>query len=148
MTLTVLRRAEAHDLPDLLRLYACLHPNDGMMDEAHARVAWQRILASESQRVLVAAVDGRAVATCTLVLLDNLTRGVRPYALIENVVTLPAFRRQGIAGCLLAEAVAQARAAGCYKIMLMTSRSEPETLRFYRQAGFSDTDKTAFVMRL
>ena len=38
--------------------------------------------------------------------------------------------------------------AGCYKIMLMTSAKTAGTLEFYRNCGFNDADKTAFIQWL
>ena len=38
-------------------------------------------------------------------------------------------------------------AAGCYKVMLMTSSRRESTHAFYRACGFSDTVKTAYLAR-
>ncbi|MFQ8582609.1 MAG: hypothetical protein ACLSA6_08760 [Holdemania massiliensis] len=38
-----------------------------------------------------------------------------------------------------------AQAQNCYKVVLTTGSKRPETLNFYRNAGFNDSDKTAFV---
>ena len=78
----------------------------------------------------------------------NLTRDARPYALVENVVTRADCRRQGHASACLARAVEIARDAGCYKVMLMTGARDAGTLAFYRRAGFDGGEKTAFVRRL
>ena len=36
----------------------------------------------------------------------------------------------------------------CYKLMLMTGSKQESTLRFYREAGYRDDQKTAFVQWL
>ena len=87
-----------------------------------------------------------AVATCTLVVVPNLTRRCAPYALIENVVTHTDFRQLGFGQKVLAAAIDAAWAKGCYKIMLLTGSTEPATLSFYRRAGFEAT-KTGFQIR-
>lgn len=91
---------------------------------------------------------GELVSSCDCVIIPNLTRGVRPYALIENVVTRTDCRGKGFASQCLARAGALAAAAGCYKVMLMTGSRQESTLRFYRKAGFDSEEKTAFVLRL
>ena len=58
--------------------------------------------------VLVADHAGRASATCILVVVPNLTRGGRPYALIENVVTHSSLRGQGYERAVLEAALAEA----------------------------------------
>ena len=78
-------------------------------------------------------------------MIKNLTRGARPYALIENVVTSADCRGQWYATALLQTAAECARAARCYKLMLMTGSKNEPTLRFYERAGFNCSDKTGFV---
>jgi hypothetical protein len=41
-----------------------------------------------------------------------------------------------------------AKQENCYKIMLMTGSKKESTLNFYKNNGFSDKEKTAFLMRL
>ncbi len=143
-----LRAARPDDLPQLLQLYRHLHAVDDALPVTEiVDVAWQKMLAQPGMQVLVAEVSGALVASVTLLLVPNLTRGVRPYALIENVVTDPAWRGRGIATQLLQLAQKSAWDGGCYKVMLMTGRKDDATLRFYRRAGFVDGDKTAFIAR-
>jgi hypothetical protein len=42
-------------------------------------------------------------------------------------------------------ALAEAWAAGCYKVMLATGSREEATLRFYEKAGFLRGVKTGFI---
>ena len=69
----------------------------------------------------------------------------RTYALIENVVTHAEHRGRGCAGACLDYARDLARAAGCYKLMLLTGAKDAQTLHFYEQAGYNRQDKTAFI---
>ena len=140
-----LRSAVAADLPGLLALYAELNPDDP--PQLNAPEVWQKMLAQLGLDVLVVEVDGVLAATCALVQVPNLTRGGRPYALLENVVTLAAYRRQGLGRMLIEEALSRAWAGGCYKVMLFTSARMPGTLDFYRSCGMQDQGKTAFLAR-
>ena len=88
------------------------------------------------------------VSSCVCVIIPNLTRGVRPYAFVENVVTRADARGHGYATACLNHAKALAQQAGCYKMMLLTGSHDPKTLDFYRHAGYSSTDKTAFIQWL
>ena len=96
--------------------------------------------------MLLALSDGVAVATITLVVIPNFTRGGAPYALIENVVTAPAHRQRSHAGALIRHGFARAWEAGCYKVMLLSGSNTPATLDFYRSCGFVQ-DKTGFQIR-
>ena len=141
------RRISAAELPDLLRLYAALHPDDPQIDplDPGTQRVWRQIFADEKLRYYVGESDGKVVATCTLTLIPNLTRGLRPYGLIENVVTEPSFRRKGFATQVLRFALGEAWQAGCYKVMLETGSKEEATLSFYEKAGFKRGVKTGFV---
>jgi GNAT superfamily N-acetyltransferase len=77
----------------------------------------------------------------------NLTRGARPYGLIENVVTHPDWRGRGIGTAVLHHALNLAWDADCYKVMLLTGRTDEATLGFYERAGFAGGEKTGFVAR-
>lgn len=141
------RPVEPDELPQLLDLYRQLLPNDAPLPpEPDLSRLWQTILADPLMTVLVAASGGELLGTCCLVIVPNLPRGGRPYALIENVVTRSDRRGQGIGTLLMKEAQKLAWEAHCYKIMLFTGRKEPEVLNFYRNAGFKDGLKTGFII--
>ena len=91
--------ARPTDLAGLLNLYRHLNPDDPTPDAATAEAAWSVLTGSDLIKVIVADAAGVLISTCTLVTIPNLTRGVRPYGLIENVVTHPDHRRTGLAAC-------------------------------------------------
>ena len=144
----MIREAVASDFDALLALYLHLHETRLPEDGARLRAAWAQIMADANRHLLVCELDGRIVASCDCVIVPNLTRGARPYALIENVVTHADFRRRGCATACLNRAREIAREAGCYKIMLMTGAKDPGTLEFYRRAGYDNKAKTAFIQWL
>ncbi len=143
----MIREATVGDLDALLALYLDLHETR-LPDADRAEAAWRKILADPDHHLIVCDLDGEIVSSCACVIVPNLTRNARPYALVENVVTRADRRGRGYAGACLARAREIARAAGCYKIMLLTGAKDAKTLDFYRRAGFDDTEKTAFVLRL
>lgn len=140
------RQIKNNELPGLIELYKYLHVNDAALpDEMVVGKVWHAITTDDKIHCLVADVNGKLVASCVLVIVPNLTRGARPFALIENVVTHADYRRQGIGTRLLEHAKSIARRNHCYKVMLMTGRQLEETLRFYENAGFRRGGKTGFV---
>jgi GNAT superfamily N-acetyltransferase len=82
------------------------------------------------------------------VIIPNLTRNIRPYAFVENVVTHTEYRGKGYATECLNYAKEIAQKANCYKMMLLTGSKEEATLNFYSNAGYNSTDKTAFIQWL
>ncbi|MGJ8626604.1 MAG: GNAT family N-acetyltransferase [Sulfitobacter sp.] len=96
--------------------------------------------------VFGAFLDDKLVSMLTLHLLPNVLWQGRPYALIENVVTLRAFQKRGFGRTVMQTAIAAAWAADAYKIMLMTGQKRGAK-GFYEAVGFSSEDKFAMVIR-
>jgi GNAT superfamily N-acetyltransferase len=140
-----IRPVREHELKPLLALYQHLHPDGHEAAPAEQlQAAWRRMVASEMVHCLVAEAHGQLVGTCTLTVVPNVTRGARPYGLIENVVTHAEHRRRGIGRAVLERALRIAWERGCYKVMLLTSRSSPGVHRFYRRCGFR-SGRTGYV---
>ena len=99
----------------------------------------------EETGAIVCEIDGKIVASCVCVIIPNLTRNVRPYAFVENVVTHGAYRKKGYATDCQNFAKKIAEENHCYKMMLLTGSKEESTLNFYRNAGYNSSDKTAFI---
>jgi len=141
-----IRFAARGDIPQVLELYRHLDPDDDRTPVEDAVRHWERLSLYPGSGILVACLDETLVATCTLVVIPNLTRGGAPYALIENVVTHAAHRNRGHGKAVLKAATDAAWRAGCYKVMLLTGSKRPETLKFYHDAGFEQS-KTGFQIR-
>lgn len=144
----MIREAVREDLDALLTLYLDLHEEHVPEKSAHLAAVWEQILGDGNHHLIVCEEDGRLVSSCVLVIVPNLTRDVRPYGLIENVVTHHDYRKKGLASACLQYARQIAERENCYKIMLMTGSKKEETLRFYRRAGYAEGEKTAFLLRL
>ena len=147
MEALVIRAARDADLAGVLALYVHLHPRDPAPDPEAVKVSWAALLNSPLTTIFVVEAAGELVATCKLAIIPNLTRGVRPFGVIENVVTHADCRRTGLARKILQAALDAAWEAGCYKVMLATGRTDEETLRFYERSGFERGGKTYFEAR-
>jgi GNAT superfamily N-acetyltransferase len=141
-----IRLIRPDELSQLLALYRHLHPEDPeLVAGPELDQLWRTICADPKLHYFVAKAGGLLVSTCTLSIIPNLTRGAKPYGLIENVVTHPDYRSRGISSAVLHEALETAWDAGCYKVMLLTGRKDEATLQFYKQAGFQRGIKTGLI---
>lgn len=141
----MVREALREDLTEILELYLYLHEQSIPEQSEHLSATWERILSDENHHLIVNIVEGKIVSSCVCVIIPNLTRNVRPYAFVENVVTHADHRRQGYAAECLDYAKRIAEKENCYKMMLLTGSKKQETLDFYKNAGYNSTDKTAFI---
>lgn len=141
----MIREAIQSDLRQVLELYLFLHETSVPEESEHLQKTWDSIINDENHHLIVCEINGRLVASCVCVIIPNLTRNVRPYAFVENVVTHEAYRKKGYATACLNYAKQIAKDNNCYKMMLLTGSKREETLNFYRNAGYNSTDKTAFV---
>lgn len=144
----MIREAEKKDLDELLRLYLFLHEDSIPEHDKHLESTWDQIIDDPNHHLIVNEIDGRIVSSCVCVIIPNLTRNVRPYAFVENVVTHADYRGNGYADECLAYAKEIAEQENCYKMMLLTGSKKPETLHFYEKAGYNSSDKTAFIQWL
>lgn len=143
--------ATVSDIRALMRLYLehlTAHPPEEPQDERDWAELFAELIKDPDYHIFVGEAEGIVVSSVTLVVIKNLTHNLRPYALIENVVTHSDFRGRGYASALIDYANICAGERGCYKIMLLTGSKKPETLRFYERCGFNKNDKTGFIKRL
>jgi ribosomal-protein-alanine N-acetyltransferase len=99
-----------------------------------SRAAMRRFAEARNAVVVIADHAGTVAGFCIL----HIER-VRTQR-IGYIVTLdiaPAYRRQGLAQTLMAEAERQAQAAGCAQLALHVSTGNDAALRFYARIGFT-----------
>ena len=148
MTSVQIRRIDPRELAQLLALYQHLHgADDPLPADSVVQTVWQDLMDDPRTMCLGGFEGGALVASCVLLIIPNLTRGCRPYGLIENVVTHADHRQRGHGRVVLQHALQLAWAQGCYKVMLMTGRKDEAMTHFYEGAGFDRHDKQAFVAR-
>ncbi|MBQ7833903.1 MAG: GNAT family N-acetyltransferase [Lachnospiraceae bacterium] len=142
------REIKENELNELLKLYMHLHEDSVPEESEHLKQTWQTIMQDSNHHIIVKIVDNQIVSSCVCVIIPNLTRGIRPYAFIENVVTHANYRGRGYAKECLNYAKEIAKQMNCYKMMLLTGAKEDATLNFYKSAGYNSADKTAFIQWL
>lgn len=144
----MVREAKQNDFEQILKLYLHLHEKEIPADSERLRSTWQQIVNDVNHHLIVCEIDGVIVSSCVCVIIPNLTRNVRPYAFVENVVTMEEYRGHGYAAACLNYARSVAQENNCYKMMLLTGSKEESILNFYRRAGYNSDDKTAFIQWL
>lgn len=144
----MIRKAQAEDLPGILLLYQQLFPAEDYHDEKSFFETWSEILKDDKIHCFITYENGIPAATCTLVVIPNLTRKQRPYAVIENVVTHERFRKKGYGRAVINKAIECAEANKCYKVMLLSSLQRNGAHLFYEKIGFDGNSKKGFQMRI
>ena len=89
-------------------------------DSEHLQKTWKDILEDVNHHIIVNEIDGKIISSCVCVIIPNLTRNIRPYAFIENVVTNESYRGKGYSTECLDYAKTIAIKNNCYKMMLLT----------------------------
>ncbi len=146
---TTARLIHNDELDKLMGLYRELHPEDPDCGGSERLLRlWNEICSDENQFYVIADEDGEIVASCTLAIVKNLTRGLRPYGVIENVITRKDRRRRGYGTMVLHRAIDIAKEHDCYKVMLLSGAKDETTLRFYENAGFRRGVKTGFIVSI
>lgn len=138
MTPTV-RPAGPDDLPGVLRVQhrdPGLGPGDVSERE---RATWDRMLATDGLTVYLATEGDDVVGTVTLLVMPNLGYGCRPSAFVEAMVVAESHRRRGVGRALVERLLAEAAAAGCHKVQLLTHKRHASdgAHDFYRALGFT-----------
>lgn len=141
----MVREIFENELEQLLQLYLYLHEKSVPEMTEHLKNTWNTIIQDKNHHIIVNEVDGKIVSSCVCVIIPNLTRNIRPYAFVENVVTHGDYRGKGYATECLNYAREIAEKTNCYKMMLLTGSKEEKTLNFYSNAGYNSLDKTAFI---
>ena len=140
--------ADAHDLKVLYFEHLTQFPPKDEQDMDLWRNLLDKFEKDEHMYLLVAEKDGKVVSSVQMAIIENLTHNVRPFAVIENVVTHFDYRNRGYASALLEKASEIAKEYKCYKVFLETGSNKESTLNFYRNNGFAIDEKHSCLKRL
>ena len=114
-----------------------LPPGEAMADRYRAHLH-ERCRAADG-RIFVAERDGTVAGFVAVLAREPFTEPDDPsgvYALIADLVVLPAYRRQGIGRRLLDRAQAYATSAGARELRIQVLAGNEAARRMYRDAGF------------
>lgn len=143
-----IREINEDGLTELINLYGHLHEaDDPLPSQKKINEVWQKIKNIDAIKYFGAYTQDILVSSCTITIIPNLTRGCRPYGVIENVVVHKKHRKKGYGKSVLRYALEFAWRQNCYKVMLMTGQLPEETFRFYESVGFKKGEKQAFIAK-
>lgn len=147
----IIRQAKPEDAQDLKILYFEFLTHFPPKEEQDMN-KWAEVIArfekSDDKFLLVVEEEGKAVSSVQVAIIEGLTHNVRPFAVIENVVTHGDYQNRGLASALLERATEIAREHNCYKVFLETGSNKESTLNFYRKNGFAIDEKHSCLKRL
>ena len=147
----IIRQARPEDAQDLKTLYFEFLTHFPPKEEQDMN-RWAEVISrfekSEDKFLLVVEEDGKVVSSVQVAIIEGLTHNVRPFAVVENVVTHGEYQNRGFASALLEKATEIAKEFNCYKIFLETGSNKESTLNFYRKNGFVIDAKHSCLKRL
>jgi GNAT superfamily N-acetyltransferase len=136
-----IRTATNKDIPHLLELYQQLarEPESYLKaPEVDCRQVLKQIKKYPNASLLVAEVDGAVAGTTFMAILPGFAHHTAPFCIVEYVVVDEKVRSKGIGKALMDYCKARAKEAGCYKIMLASSKHRTRAHKFYRDMGFQE----------
>lgn len=146
-----IRKAKCTDANDLKVLYFEYLTQFPPKEEQNMNL-WEHLLdkfeKDENMYLLVLEENGKVVSSVQMAIIESLTHNVRPFAVIENVVTHADYRNRGYASALLEKASEIAGERRCYKVFLETGSNKESTLNFYKKNGFEIDKKHSCLKRM
>ena len=127
--------ADATHFSGLLELIRHLSP---CPEPSIAKKILGDIMRNPDQLLIVSVAEDQVIGTAELLLRPNLSHGGRPAGYIENVVTHPDYRGNGVGREMIDHLVQTAEKKGCYKVTLSCSDGN---VPFYEKCGFRKTDE-------
>jgi GNAT superfamily N-acetyltransferase len=145
----MIRMAVKEDLKKILDLYKFLFPEEDYTLNENYTKTWDSILGNaDVLRYFVFEKDNKIICSACISVIPNLTRNNRPYAVIENIITHPDYRRKGYGRQIMQKCIEYAKSRNCYKIMLLSSAFRKDAHNFYKKLGFDSESKQGFQIRL
>jgi len=117
-------------------------------DPEKQRRALEIILSDASRARLYVARDGNTIVAMAALHFTTSTAEGGRVAWFEDCIVRPEHRRKGIGKALLEHVVAQARAEGALRVMLLTDGDNERAQALYRKAGFGDSSMLAMRLKL
>jgi GNAT superfamily N-acetyltransferase len=132
-----IRPATATDLPGVLALYAQPDMDNGkVLALEDAAQVWAQFSHYPNYRLFVACEGGAVMGTFALLVMHNLGHQGTPSAIVEDVVVHVGHQSQGLGRDMMHHAMALAREAGCYKLVLSSNQKRERAHAFYESLGF------------
>lgn len=142
-----IRKDELDRLLEFYKLHLYDVSDEPWADPAVVDEIWNTIQESNNFAILGVFHNDTLMASCSITIVPNITRGGRPYALIENIATHRRHRREGYGSMVLTFATEYAGERGCYKAMFMTGHLNEKVEKFCNATGYVSGQKKAYIKR-
>ena len=142
--------ANPADIPQLVQLLGILFTQEAELDPdpEKQRRALEIILAEPARARIFVARDGDAILAMAALHFTTSTAEGGKVAWFEDCIVRPERRGQGIGKRLLEYVIAQARAEGALRVMLLTDGDNDRAQELYRKSGFRDSAMLAMRLKL
>jgi len=134
-----LSEATFDDIPELTDLLTLLFTQEVEFEsdpDKQGKGLRQIIGNPEIGRILILRDDNFLIGMVSLLFTVSTALGGR-VAILEDMIVHPNARGKGVGSDLIQHAVDFARTNGCFRITLLTDRTNSEAIRFYRKHGFA-----------
>lgn len=141
--------AGASDLPQLVELLGILFTQEAELspDPEKQRRALEIILAEPARARIFVAREGDAIVAMAALHFTTSTAEGGKVAWFEDCIVRPERRGKGIGKALLEHVIAQARAEGALRVMLLTDGDNATAQALYRKSGFRDSSMLAMRLK-
>jgi ribosomal protein S18 acetylase RimI-like enzyme len=112
---------------------------DFFFNKTLQRQGLELMLTNDRCCVLVADVNGQAVGMCSGQLTISTAEG-GPALLVEDMVVLGEYRRQGVGQRLMAKVAEWGKTKGVSRLQLLADRNNTPALEFYKRLGWQTTE--------
>lgn len=137
-----IREATTADIPAIVALFAAdAVGGHGDTTDPQAfgdyETAFQRIAASQNDRLYVAVADGEVVGTFQTTLIVSMSGRGAAGLTVEGVQTRADMRGRGIGEAMMRFAIERARDVGARRVQLTSNAARTDAHRFYERLGFA-----------
>ena len=131
-------KAISSDIPELIALLRILFEQEVEFEpnsEAQRKALNKIILDPKIGVILVARDDEKILGMINLLFTESTALGSK-VAIIEDLIVLSNFRRQGVGSRLIDYAITEAKKEGCKRITLLTDIDNVKAQSLYQNKGF------------
>lgn len=140
-----IRLATVDDIPPLHELYRQLVPERDPSEDDMRKTLAHILKHLESVSIIVAELGETLVATCQIIVYDNLIRSPQKKAVLDSVVVDEPFRNRGIGTQMVKWAIAEMKRRDCAIIYVSFADNRNVAPKLYRKAGFEPFGTTFYI---
>jgi GNAT superfamily N-acetyltransferase len=110
--------------------------NESILSLEEAEQMYKKLEHYPFYKLMCVTIDETIAGTFSLIICDNFGHGGLKFAILENVVVHPEYKRMGLGKKMMKEAIKIATENDCYKLMLSSNEKRKEAHAFYDSLEF------------